>query len=133
MWSVDGSILEAEIPDIGFIKKERNLLDSKQKRLERRNVRTEVVEDFCEEVSQNFHQLLIDSCNLVVPDEILGYLLESGFADPRFNLATGSSREKILKRMSLKQRLSPKSSVLIFRLPKILTTYQLNQEELSIS
>ena len=66
----------------------------------------------------------------MVPDEILGYLLESGFADPRFNLATGSSREKILKRMSLKQRLSPKSSVLIFRLPKILTTYQLNQEEL---
>lgn len=122
IWSIDDNLLE-EVPDLKWIQKERNIQNG-EKSLE---IYPEETERFCEEISKDFKLLWLEkrdptnsSTQLQISDKTIKYILENDLLEPRFNLAFGQTREKFLNKMGISKKLSQKSFILIFRLPKLL-------------
>jgi len=130
--SIEKDFLDLEIIDIELGRRERNKENQEKKRQNRYDTCVENTEDFCKEVSKLSQLLFLENCEtspLGISDNTLKYILDNDLADPQFTILTGKQRGKILRKLGLQQKLDPESLLLVFRLPKLLTISQLEDEE----
>lgn len=130
------------ILDVEFIKREKHLFNEQAKRQARKEARESkrreesltLTQEFCEEVSCDFIGLLLeehenDNNEPRLSESTIQHIINNDIALPRFNIILGKDRREILKRICLKQKISSDSIVLIFRLPELLDTSDIKDEE----
>lgn len=130
-----------EILDVEFIKREKHLVSKQAQRQARKEARESkrreqslnLTQEFCEEVSNDFLQLLLEedenSNEMMLPESTIQHIVQNDIALPRFDIIIGKDRRKILKKICLKQNISSDSILLIFRLPELLETSDINDDE----
>lgn len=133
-----------EILDVEFIKREKHLVSKQAQRQARKEARESkrreqslnLTQEFCEEVSCDFLQLFLEEHDnndnnngTGLSESAIQHIINNDIALPRFDIILGKNRREILKRICLKQKISSDSIVLIFRLPELLDTSDIKDEE----
>ena len=121
-------ILERDIP---LTRKERNLYKQGQRLLEPNKECIKTAEKLCQDISYDFQLQFLQIWNpenkersIYFSDDSVDYMLNNDFLIPHFKLITDNKRGRIVEKMKLKNpyRYIGDSVILIFELPKILTT-----------